>query len=494
MTMIKWRRLTITMVAIILLTTFAQAVMKAGLCSSNPRKVDVFTNKAPFDGKGINNPSDSFQPQELVELYASVTYNEWPVANVLVAFQIDNPKNAFWNITIVGAGATNNDGIASFHFRIPWPAENAEQIIFGTWFVVATVDIAGVVVMDTLTFQVGWTIKITNAGTLNSQLEPQIDFKREEKIVFDLIAENIALTAKNATIIIDVQDSANYPIMHIEETRNFQPGENRVKITSEIPTTAAVGRATASVAVYTAPPKYGGVPYSPPFLLQFNILLPIKYYLAIRTEPSGIAAIPGEGWYNEGTVVSLTAPNVVPILTGVRYKFSYWDVDGLPWTGNPITLIMDKNHTATAHYTLQYFLSVKTSPAGIAVIPGEGWYDACVNVSLSAPPVRGYDFSHWDVDGVSRPAGVYQIVVFMDGPHTATAHYGARWVEWLYLVLLVILISFIILLCVLVYRRIRRRRKASEEAFYRGWTAWYYGYDLRGKSRNFESYSFGRKR
>ncbi|MEM4713704.1 MAG: hypothetical protein QXQ61_04035 [Candidatus Bathyarchaeia archaeon] len=482
--MTKRKRLALTIAAMmLLLTIFTQAAMKMGFCSSNPRKIDVFTNKSPFDGKGINKSSDGFHPQELVELYARVTYNEAPIANMLVAFQVDNPKNPFWNITVIGAKLTNDDGIAAFCFRIPWPSENAEQIIFGTWAVVTTVDIAGEVVMDTLTFQVGWTIKITNAGTLNSQLEPQIDFKRGEKIVFDLIAENIALTAKNATIIIDIQDSANYPIMHIEVTRNFQPGENGIKITSEIPTMAAVGRATASVAVYTAPPKYGGVPYSPPFLLQFNILLPIKYYLTVRTEPFGIATIPGEGWYNEGTVFSLTAPDVVPVSTGVRYKFSYWDVDGMQYAGNPITLVMDKNHTATAHYVLQYYLSVRTSPAGVAVISGEGWYNAYVNVYLSAPPVRGYDFSYWDVDGFSKQVGVYQIVVYMGGPHTATAHYVMRGVEWLYLVLLVILILLIILLCVLTYRRIRRKKKAGEEAFYRGWTAWYYGYNLRDKSR-----------
>ncbi|MEM1563875.1 MAG: hypothetical protein QW161_04305, partial [Candidatus Bathyarchaeia archaeon] len=479
MMMTKRRRLALTIVAMILLTLFAQAVMKTGFCSDNPRKIDVFTNKAPFDGKGINKSSDSFQPQELVELYALVTYNEWPVANKLVAFQIDNPKNAFWNITIVGARATNDDGIAVFCFRIPWPSENAEQIIFGTWSVVATVDIAGEVVMDTLTFQVGWIVQITSAELLTIELKPQIGFKRGERIVFDLTVKNIALTAKNATIMIDVQDSANYPIMHLEDTCNFQPGENKIRIISpEIPTTAAIGKATVSVALYTAPPKYGGVPYSPPFLLQFNIITPMKYYLTVRTEPFGIVTIPGEGWYVEGTVVSLTAPDVVLVSTGVRYRFSYWDVDGIPRSGNPITLIMDKNHTATAHYVLQYFLAVRTSPAGIAVIPGEGWYDAYVNVSLSAPPVKGYDFSHWDVDGVSRPAGVYQIVVYMDGPHTATAHYSMRGFEWLYLVLLVVLILLIILLCVLAYRRIKRRKRAGEEAFYRGWTAWYYGYNL----------------
>ncbi len=271
-----------------------------GFCSSNSRKIDVFTNKAPFNGKGINKSSDSFQPQELVELYALVTYNEAPVANMLVAFQVNNPPNAFWNMTIVGVGQTNDDGIATFHFRIPWPSENAEEMIFGEWSAVATVYLAGEVVMDTLTFRVGWMIQITSAEILNIELKPQMDFKRGERIVFDFTVRDIALTAKNATVIVDVQDSANYPIIHVEEMYVFQPGENKIRVVSEIPTTSTIGKALVSATVYTAPPKYGGVPYSPPFLLQFNIILPVKYYLIVRTEPFGVALISGEGWYDEG--------------------------------------------------------------------------------------------------------------------------------------------------------------------------------------------------
>jgi hypothetical protein len=138
---------------------------------------------------------------------------------------------------------------------------------------------------------------------------------------------------------------------------------------------------------------------------------------------------------------------------------------------------MNKNHTAIAHYTIQYFLSVRTSPAGIAEIPGEGWYDACVNVSLSAPPVSGYDFIYWNVDGVSQSAGVYQIFISMDGPHTATAHYTMREAAWFYLILLAILILLITLLSIMAYQRIKKKR-SEKEAFSKGWTAWYYGYNI----------------
>ncbi|MDW8040331.1 MAG: PKD domain-containing protein [Nitrososphaerota archaeon] len=96
-----------------------------------------------------------------------------------------------------------------------------------------------------------------------------------------------------------------------------------------------------------------------------------RYYLKVRTDPAGVTTIPGENWYSEGTEVTLTAPVTVPVSTGVRYKFSYWDVDGAQKVGNPIVVFMDANHTATAHYVLEYYLTV-FSPFG--TVAGQGWY------------------------------------------------------------------------------------------------------------------------
>ncbi|MDH7607626.1 MAG: PKD domain-containing protein [Candidatus Bathyarchaeota archaeon] len=98
-----------------------------------------------------------------------------------------------------------------------------------------------------------------------------------------------------------------------------------------------------------------------------------RYYLTVKTDPQGITTIPGENWYNESTEVQLTAPETVLVSTGIRYRFSYWDVDGTVKPGNPITVVMDADHTATAHYILEYYLTV-TSPFG--TVGGEGWYES----------------------------------------------------------------------------------------------------------------------
>jgi len=71
-----------------------------------------------------------------------------------------------------------------------------------------------------------------------------------------------------------------------------------------------------------------------------------QYYLTVRTAPSGIVTIPGEGWYDHLTSVPLTAPSVA------GYNFLNWDVDGTSQGAGvaSITVSMIEPHTATAHY------------------------------------------------------------------------------------------------------------------------------------------------
>jgi hypothetical protein len=115
----KPKRLAVTLTMIAILLSFTLANIKTGASSDAARKIDLFTQKMPFNGKGMNQSSDAFQPQELVILYAFVTFNEYPIASKLVAFHINNPANALENITVVGVSSTNQSGIAQFSFRMP---------------------------------------------------------------------------------------------------------------------------------------------------------------------------------------------------------------------------------------------------------------------------------------------------------------------------------------------------------------------------------------
>jgi hypothetical protein len=76
-----------------------------------------------------------------------------------------------------------------------------------------------------------------------------------------------------------------------------------------------------------------------------------------------------------------------------------------------------------------YYLTVRTDPASITTIPGEGWYVKNTNTTLNAPTyvnistTTRYRFNYWDVDGTSRGIGVNPIPVNMTANHTATARY-----------------------------------------------------------------------
>jgi len=467
-------------IAVVLLNLIASNV-KITYSESNNGKIDLFTQKIPFNGDGPNQPSDTFQPQELVILYALVTYNEYPVANKLVGFQVKNPANEFQNMTIFSTSFTNETGVALFSFRIPWPAENAEEIIFGEWFAIATVDIAGNIAIDTLSFQVSWIIKITKIFTLNELLQPITKCARGEKVIFNLTIENLALASKIATITVDLQDKLSYPILHAQKDDVFEPGKSYTYILSQIPFDATIGEANIYVVAYTASPEMGGVPYCPAISSKLIISARTQFYLAVKTDPPDVVAIAGEGWYDEGFNVILHAPKYIVITSSSRFEFSHWDVDGRQNTSSLITVTMNSNHTATAHYILQYYLDVGVVPSGIVTIPGEGWYNEFENVTLTAPHVEGYTFSDWNIDGVFQKSQTNTITIFMDAPHTAIAHYrvqgAAQYFPWwsLFWYLFIPLLLALLILFALLYRR---KRKKKEETFYRGWTAWYYQYNI----------------
>jgi hypothetical protein len=100
------------------------------------RVIDLYTQKDPFSGKGLNQSSDVFTPQEEVILYAKVTYNDMPIENKLVSFQVINPLG---ESVMFKTDSTSEDGIATASFRLP---DGGNETFFGVWSVFATVDIA----------------------------------------------------------------------------------------------------------------------------------------------------------------------------------------------------------------------------------------------------------------------------------------------------------------------------------------------------------------
>jgi parallel beta-helix repeat protein len=146
----------------------------------------------------------------------------------------------------------------------------------------------------------------------------------------------------------------------------------------------------------------------------------------------------GMGWYNRGaTAYATLATGTVDIVPGwVKAVFIGWsgDATGTSLTSDPIT--MDGPKTAIADWKIQYYLQVATNPSTLPPILGSDWYDNWTYVSLTAPQyvpnatgVSGvrYNFTYWDVDGVSQGVGVNPISVHMDTYHVATAHFTLQY-------------------------------------------------------------------
>jgi hypothetical protein len=160
-----------------------------------------------------------------------------------------------------------------------------------------------------------------------------------------------------------------------------------------------------------------------------------QYYLTVKTDPLGLATIPGQGWYDAAsTSASLNAPSV----TG--WNFSNWDVDGTPQgTANPITVNMNAAHTATAHYIQITVLplTVSINPMDVTTTVGTGvrftstvsggtppytyqWY-------LNGDPVPGATSANWTF--VPTTSGVHYVYLQVtDAAHT-TAQSGTARIE-----------------------------------------------------------------
>ncbi len=85
----------------------------------------------------------------------------------------------------------------------------------------------------------------------------------------------------------------------------------------------------------------------------------VQYYLTVNTELLGVANILGEDWYNKGENVSLLAPDVE------AYNFMTWKIDSSEISGNPVSVIMDSPHTATAAYESTGLYDITITAYGI---------------------------------------------------------------------------------------------------------------------------------
>jgi len=290
--------LALTIILSIIVASLATSQHQSIASAASGRNVDLFSNKIPCDGRGPNQTSGAFAPQELVILYTLVTYNDAPIANKIASFVVTGPANPYQNITIIGVNMTDSSGIAEFSFRVLWPEEHAEEIVFGLWHAIGTVDVAEVPVTDHMDFRVGWIVSIKSITTLNDHFEPQTSFLRRSTVIFNITAESIACIPESGTIAINVKDSVNYPIMLMElDGLTFPVGESYFQASSVIPDSASLGEALVLAAPYTDTIPSGGVLYSPAVATTFQIVT-----RDIRIQ----SLVPSEAFGQIGDMITIT--------------------------------------------------------------------------------------------------------------------------------------------------------------------------------------------
>ena len=225
---------------------------------------DVYTQKEPYSGRGPNQPSDAFVPQEKVFLYAEVTYNYDPVQNKPVRFVVTDSEGG----TMVDRSAfTSEEGIAEINFTLP------TDPIFGTHTVLATVSVAEKNASDTLTFEVGWIIEIINVETEDEDGNPKNSFAKGENIYFNVNLKNIAFTAKTAILTVSILDEGNVPIGAAGLSIEVTPGTHGFNLIFNLVISewSLVGSATAVACAFTNWPWMKGDPYCPEALTLFYI-------------------------------------------------------------------------------------------------------------------------------------------------------------------------------------------------------------------------------
>ncbi|MEM2971455.1 MAG: CARDB domain-containing protein [Candidatus Bathyarchaeia archaeon] len=299
---VKLKKLAVLTIATILLS-LSLPNMKIAF-SDTSGKMDLFTQKEPYSGKGPNMPSDAFSPQEHVILYALVTRNEAPMQNALVAFYIRAPTGFSFSLS----EKTNASGIATINFTIPHPCDN-ESEFFGEWYTLANAYVGDTLVQDSLTFRVDWIVKLISVRTIDENLSHRIDFGIGGDVGLEITLRSIAKTVKNATIYITLQDELDAPVSSYEICDfKVQPNEKPVFLYCKlyIPKWAVVGEATILVSALNAPANASEVPYCPTILTKFYIL-PYAPLTITFHDVAVVDAVPSVRSVEAGEIVNISA-------------------------------------------------------------------------------------------------------------------------------------------------------------------------------------------
>jgi len=196
--------------------------------------LDVFTQKTPFNGRGLNQSSDPFAPYEMVKLYGNLTYNGQPLSGILVTFNVTGPPNKIHNYTFQTVRKTNESGVAILEFSFP-QLNLSDASIIGVWTIKAWVEFKGRNASDILTFRVDWIVKILSIKPVNSTGAYQDVFGIGGEMGMEVTLRNIARNFKKTTLFVGFHDELNVYFGNKTENFNIEPSNRTVRIYFKLP-------------------------------------------------------------------------------------------------------------------------------------------------------------------------------------------------------------------------------------------------------------------
>lgn len=218
-----------------------------------------------YGGQGLNQPMDMVYPQKLVILHANVTYNYWPVQNKIVAFEVQSVATQLPFI-FKGTAMTNENGMATLSFRMPWECMDAEKY-FGLYKVTATVDVACVVINDTMQFHYDYLIhifKVTTDKFYYNHLE-------SVKVTVTYGSNELRAQAYPLEFWVYISDELGQPIGYDFKTTTTSRGvfcqytNATLQFTIRIPKWAFSGYAKVHVNCFSFNPTEGGWAWCPEY-------------------------------------------------------------------------------------------------------------------------------------------------------------------------------------------------------------------------------------
>ncbi len=244
-------------------------------------QLDLYSQyDTPFGGQDYGNPSDSFAPQAQVELYALVKYNDDPVQQKLVAFEIRHGE-----FYIYREATTNDIGIAHVSFRIPWPCDDPAGRVLGEWIAHATVEVAEQRANDTMPFKVWWHTEITSVEPKSTQFIKRKPLTNDPlEFIVTFRTYRMQKVPLNLTVV--VYDELGFVIGYdILDYGMFGWGEygyychffeDTWEVTIPMPSNAMVGKAAVYANAFDNLPWDNGIAYCP------EATNTIDFYIAIE--------------------------------------------------------------------------------------------------------------------------------------------------------------------------------------------------------------------